>query len=49
MGRFATGEYDNSDYAIDHGLALGALMTGKYTKLEYLQAIHGKRDRNIVG
>jgi len=49
MGRFATGEYDNSDYAIDSGLALGAYLAGKTTKLEYLSSLHEKKDRNIVG
>lgn len=49
LGRFATGEYDNSDYAIDNGLTLGAMLTGRISKLEYLSSIHSKRGRYIVG
>ena len=36
LGRFAVGEYDNSDYAIDNGLHCGALLTGRISRLEYL-------------
>ncbi len=48
-GRFSAGEYDNSDYAVDHGLALGAALAGRISQLEYLFVQHEKRDRNIVG
>ncbi len=48
-GRFAAGEYDNSDYAVDHGLALGAALAGRISQLDYLFVQHEKRDRNIVG
>ncbi len=48
-GRFAAGEYDNSDYAVDHGLALGAALAGRISQLDYLFVQHEKRYRNIVG
>lgn len=48
-GRFSIGEYDNSDFAIDHGLALGAALAGRTSQLEYLMVQHENRDRNIVG
>ena len=49
LGRFAVGEYDNSDYAIDHGLALGAVLTGRASRFDYLSTLHTKRGREIVG
>lgn len=49
VGRFAVGEYDNSDYAIDNGMRLGAMLTGRISKLEYLCATNMNRQRNIVG
>lgn len=49
MGRFSSGEYDNSDYALDSGLTLGATLSGRASRLEYLYATHSKRGRSIVG
>jgi hypothetical protein len=48
-GRFSVGEYDNSDYAIDHGLRLGAMLTGRVSALEYMRARYEISNRNIVG
>lgn len=49
VGRFAIGEYDNSDYAIDSGVTLGATLSGRASRLDYLVAQHSKRGRSIVG
>lgn len=49
VGRFAVGEYDNSDYAIDNGMTLGAMITGRISKLEYLCTTRMNRQRYIVG
>jgi len=48
-GRFAVGEYDNSDYAIDNGITLGAMLAGRIPKLEYLCRTYDNRQRYIVG
>jgi protoporphyrinogen oxidase len=48
LGRFSAGEYDNSDYAIDNGLLLGAVLSGNMSEMEYLVASHGKRGRHIL-
>jgi len=49
LGRFSVGEYDNSDYAIDHGLRVGAMLSGHVSQLRYLTAMHEKSSRSIVG
>ena len=49
VGRFAVGEYDNSDYAIDNGMTLGAMISGRISKLEYLCTTSANRQRYIVG
>ena len=49
VGRFAVGEYDNSDYAIDNGITLGAVLSGWIPKLDYLCTTYGNRQRYIVG
>jgi hypothetical protein len=49
LGRFSVGEYDNSDYAIDHGLRVGAMLSGRVSQLRYLTAMHEKSSRSIVG
>ncbi len=49
VGRFAVGEYDNSDYAIDNGITLGAMLSGRISKLEYLCTTYDSRQRYIVG
>jgi protoporphyrinogen oxidase len=49
MGRFATGEYDNSDYALDNGITVAQMMTGRSSRLDYLCALRAKRDRYILG
>jgi protoporphyrinogen oxidase len=49
LGRFSVGEYDNSDYAIDHGLRVGAMLSGRVSQLRYLTEMHEKSSRNIVG
>lgn len=49
VGRFAAGEYDNADYAIDNGITLGAMISGRISKLEYLCATNANRQRYIVG
>jgi protoporphyrinogen oxidase len=49
VGRFAAGEYDNADYAIDNGITLGAVISGRISKLEYLCATNSNRQRYIVG
>ena len=49
MGRFSVGEYDNSDYAIDNGVALGGVLSGRVTRKDYLINIHKKKGRSIVG
>jgi protoporphyrinogen oxidase len=49
LGRFSVGEYDNSDYAIDHGLRVGAMLSGRVSPLRYLTEMHEKSSRNIVG
>lgn len=48
-GRFATGEYDNSDYALERGMMLGAVLCGKLSRMEYLRALHSRKIRPIVG
>lgn len=48
-GRFGAGEYDNSDYAIDNGLTLGAMLTNRISRLEYLIRIKDLLGRSIVG
>ncbi|QPJ65285.1 MAG: NAD(P)-binding protein [Candidatus Nitrohelix vancouverensis] len=48
-GRFGIGEYDNSDYAMDQGLAIGAMLCGESSKLDYLLTLHKTRGRPIVG
>jgi protoporphyrinogen oxidase len=49
VGRFAVGEYDNSDYAIDNGITLGAMLSGRIAKLDYLCTTYDNRQRYIVG
>ncbi len=49
MGRFGVGEYDNSDYALDNGLTLAAMLAGRISRLDYLCSINQKRGRIIVG
>jgi protoporphyrinogen oxidase len=49
LGRFSVGEYDNSDYAIDHGLRVGAMLSGRVSQLRYLTEMHDKSSRSIVG
>ncbi|PYM38677.1 MAG: hypothetical protein DME17_03555 [Candidatus Rokuibacteriota bacterium] len=49
VGRFAVGEYDNSDYAIDNSITLGAMLSGRIPKLEYLCTTYDNRQRYIVG
>lgn len=49
LGRFSVGEYDNSDYAIDNGVALGGVLTGRIPRIDYLRNLHQKRGRSIVG
>jgi protoporphyrinogen oxidase len=48
LGRFAVGEYDNADYAIDNGLLFGAMLAGRISRIEYLCSSYEKRGRNIV-
>ncbi len=49
LGRFGAGEYDNSDYALDNGMTLGAMLAGRSTRAEYLTHMHAKRGRYILG
>lgn len=52
-GRFSIGEYDNSDYAIQNGLTMGRLLTGKITELDYVLnskgSFHFHDHNHIVG
>jgi protoporphyrinogen oxidase len=48
LGRFGVGEYDNSDYALDNGITLGAMLAGRISKLDFILKIRGKRNRVIV-
>ena len=48
-GRFSIGEYDNSDYAIEHGLKLSEFLVKKTSKLEYLRQLSSISNRHIVG
>ena len=49
VGRFSAGEYDNADYAIDNGMTLGAMISGRTSKIDYLCRSHLNRQRYIVG
>lgn len=49
LGRFSVGEYDNSDYALDNGMTLAAMLSGRISRMEFLCRIHAKRGRAIVG
>jgi protoporphyrinogen oxidase len=49
MGRFGAGEYDNSDYALDAGVTLASMISGRLSKLDFLCHMNAKRGRSIVG
>jgi protoporphyrinogen oxidase len=49
IGRFGAGEYDNSDYALDNGITLAAMIAGRLSRSDYLQRLNAKRGRVIVG
>jgi protoporphyrinogen oxidase len=49
LGRFGAGEYDNSDYALDTGITVGAMLSGRLTQGEYLLHMQAKRGRHILG
>lgn len=48
LGRFSIGDYDNSDYALEHGLDLSAMISGQSTRLEYMRAVNRQKGRSIV-